>query len=257
MINKNFISVFKRFKLGVKKGIFTPTLPQNIIILQQNVFIRFLRVMGGFSMILIISNRLYSLGTGLLFSICMSICIFFSLIFSLYLFFISYHRIKYMIKVLKSDDLDIRNSPLDRFASLATRIIWCSKGFCEVAAPIGVTYGGMAGLDELRKMKGLEPIFLPWLADIILPTSESQKVMIDQRNLESRLIRNNQEFKFYDEEMFIIKKLEENKIINKIEGDEWRNDIKYNSSMLNQESKTMKSKILSNIEKLNEIRNKK
>lgn len=40
---------------------------------------------------------------------------------------------------------------------------------CEVAAPVGVVFGGMSGIDELRKAKGLEPIFIPKLADIILP----------------------------------------------------------------------------------------
>jgi hypothetical protein len=58
-----------------------------------------------------------------------------------------------MIKVLKSDDLDVRNSPLDRFATIAAKIILCRKGLCD--APVGVVFGGMAGIDELRKAKGL------------------------------------------------------------------------------------------------------
>ena len=33
----------------------------------------------------------------------------------------------------------------------------------------------MAGLDELRKLKGYEPIFfLPFLADVLLPDTEAQ-----------------------------------------------------------------------------------
>ena len=67
-----------------------------------------------------------------------------------------------MIKLLKSDELESlaqRNSPLDKLASKVARFILCSKGLCEAAAPVGVVFGGMAGIDELRKAKGLEPIF--------------------------------------------------------------------------------------------------
>lgn len=109
--------------IGFKKGLKTPTLPQNIIMLQQNVFIRMFRVLGGLSMILIISKRLDGLRDGPFFIICMSLCVLFTLTFMLYQLYITYHRIKHIIKVYNSDELDVRNSPLDRLASIGVRLI--------------------------------------------------------------------------------------------------------------------------------------
>lgn len=116
--------------------------------------VRIFRVLGGISILLILTHRLDYLGDGLLYFSVLALCTVLVFLFSLYLIFLTYHRIKDMIKVFKSDELDVRNSPLDRFASLAAIIIWCSKGFCESAAPVGVVFGGMAGIDELRKAKG-------------------------------------------------------------------------------------------------------
>lgn len=159
--------IFSRFFIGLKKGIFTPTLPNHIILLNNNPIIRIFRVLGGISILLIFTHRLDYLGDGLLYLYTLVLCTVLALLFSLYLIFLTYHRIKHMIKLFKSDDLDVRNSPLDRFATLAAKIILCSKGLCETAAPVGVVFGGMAGIDELRKAKGLEPLFLPKLADLI------------------------------------------------------------------------------------------
>lgn len=165
MKKKNSQNILSRFFYGVKKGLFTPTLPNHIIQLNHNPLIRIFRVLGGISILLILTHRLDYLGDGLLYFSALLLCTVLAILFSFYLIFLTYHRIKHLIKVLKSDELDVRNSPLDRFASIAARIILCSKGLCEIAAPVGVVFGGMAGVDELRKAKGLEPIFLPKLAD--------------------------------------------------------------------------------------------
>jgi hypothetical protein len=45
--------------------------------------------------------------------------------------------------------------PFYKFASIAARIIWCSKGFCLTAVPVGVVLGGIADIDELTRAKGL------------------------------------------------------------------------------------------------------
>ena len=48
MLQQNLLT---RFVVGVKKGLITPTLPAHILNLQNNVFIRLLRVIGGLSII--------------------------------------------------------------------------------------------------------------------------------------------------------------------------------------------------------------
>ena len=160
-----------------------------------------------------------------------------------------------MIKVLKSDELDIRNSPLDRFASIAARIILCSKGLCETAAPVGVVFGGMAGIDELRKAKGLEPIFLPKLADLIFNDTDTNKQIKQMRYDEASLQRISKELNAYEEEQGIVDSFEKNGVISKEEANTWRDQIKRNESMCQNDSKEIKHKILTSLDKLNEIRN--
>lgn len=252
---QNKKNIIYRFYIGVKKGLFTPTLPNHIILLNKNPFIRIFRVLGGISILLILTHRLDYLGAGLLYFYGLSVCTLLAFLFSLYLIFLTYHRIKHMIKVLNSDDLDVRNSPLDRFASIVARIILCSKGFCETAAPVGVVFGGMAGIDELRKAKGLEPIFLPKLAGWILPETDTNKQIKQMRYEEASLERNSKELDAYKEENSIVDSFEKNGVISKDEGNIWRDQIKRNESLCQNNSKDIKSKILESLDKLNEIRN--
>lgn len=247
-------TIFQRLSLGLKKGWSTPTLPNHIIILQNHIFIRILRVLGGISIILIITHRLEALGNGMLYIMFLYLCLIFSFMFSIYLLYINYHRIKHMYKVLKNNDLEIRNSPFDRFATFAARLLWCSKGFCDIVAPIGVSYGAMAGIDELRKIKGYEPIFLPFLSNILIPDSELTRIYQEQRKMAAQLTQNNIESKLYSEELGLVDKLTTSDIISKDEANQWKEDILKNNSMLNQNTEQIKSKILSNLTKLEEIR---
>lgn len=244
-----------RFFKGAKKAYLTPTLPPYIINIQKNPLVRIFRVIGGISILLILTNKLNYIFSGIYYIISLYIFTFFAIIFGFYLIILSYLRIIYMIKVLKSDDLDIKNSPLDRFASIAARIIWCSKGFCETAAPIGVAFGGMAGIDELRKAKGLEPIFLPKLADWIIPPTDTEKEVKIMRYNEAALERNFKEGNIYKEEQKIVDVFEKNGIIGNEEASAWRNKLSRNQTMCELENKNITSKILESLDKLN--RNKK
>jgi hypothetical protein len=83
--------------------------------------------------------------------------------------------------LIKSKDLDVRNSPLDKLATLASRLIACAKGACETAAPIGVSIGIMAGVDTMLEHKGRNPLFLPFIADILIPDSPEEKYYKEKR----------------------------------------------------------------------------
>lgn len=149
----------------------TPTLPENILKFQSLYYIRILRFLGGVSFLLILSKKYYNIYM-------LYICMFFALLFTIYHIIISYHRIKHIIKVLKSDELDIRNSPLDRLASLGAKAIMCAKGACEAAQPVGLGLGLMLGTDEIVKASGREAIFSPFLGkglNYILPANNNNK----------------------------------------------------------------------------------
>jgi|ERR1700675_487802 len=96
---KKFSNIMNRLLIGFKKGLSVPTLPDHIIVLQNNVFIRILRVLGGLSVILIVTHKLNFLGNGILYIICLSICTILTFMFTIYLLYINYYRIKHMYKV--------------------------------------------------------------------------------------------------------------------------------------------------------------
>jgi hypothetical protein len=70
----------------------------------------------------------------------------------------------------------------------------------------------MAGIDELRKIKGYKPIFLPLLADMLIPDTEASKIYSEQRKLTSHLLQNNTINQFYSEELSLADKLKDNQI---------------------------------------------
>ena len=154
---QNNKTILQRLLIGIKKGYNTLTLPPKILKFQSYPVIRILRVLGGISMLTILSKSYLHYPTYVLY-----ICMFFGVIFTIYHFIISYYRIKNIIAIIKSDKLEIRNSPLDRLATLSARAILCFKGACETAQPIGLTLGLMLGTDEILKNANREPIFGPF-----------------------------------------------------------------------------------------------
>lgn len=50
-------TIFKRLLIAAKLGWNTPTLPENVIKFQVNPLVRILRVLGGISTILLLSNK--------------------------------------------------------------------------------------------------------------------------------------------------------------------------------------------------------
>ena len=113
---------------------------------------------------------------------------------------------------MKSKDLEIRNSPLDKFATLASKLIFCIKGACDSAVPLGVALGVMAGFDTILEHKGKEPIFLPFIAEVILPDSEEQKIYKERKNLLKDIKGIDSKYKQLYEDSSILKSLEDSKL---------------------------------------------
>ena len=68
-----------------------------------------LRVLGDISVLLFISHRLNYLGDVNLYFISLVVCVILYIMFNIIKIFIAYHRFKYMVKVFKSDVLDVIN----------------------------------------------------------------------------------------------------------------------------------------------------
>jgi hypothetical protein len=98
-------TIFQRLVIGFKKGVSTPNLPDNILKLQLNPLIRILRFLGGVSFLFILGNKYLNYPVYFLY-----ISMFIAILFTIYHLFISYFRFKHIYKILKSNDLEIRNS---------------------------------------------------------------------------------------------------------------------------------------------------
>ncbi len=104
MNKKSFI---ERTWIGIKLGLTTPTLSKEMLEFQRNPLIRILRVVGGMSFISML-NPIYKLH-----GIFLYIAFLISIIFFIYHIYISIHRHRHICKILKSGELDIRESDLD------------------------------------------------------------------------------------------------------------------------------------------------
>jgi hypothetical protein len=162
----------QRFTKIVKKAFLTPNLPPHILKIERLLFIRVGRFLGGVSFLLLLGSvRGYLDLHGYL----LHLIFVFSLCFFIYHCYISYHRFKFIKAKLKTNELEIRNSPLDRFGSKLLRILYCAKGYCDNAAPLGLGLGLMIGVDQVLKDGGREAFFGPLLGgglNKILPQSD-------------------------------------------------------------------------------------
>ena len=110
----NFFNITKRITKGIQKGWsrLRPTLPTTIANFHNHLITRIFRIIGGLSL-------MFTLGRFSLLNKDIPIYIiyasnFISLLFSIYMFVINIFRLIHIFKVLRSDDLNIRNTPLDK-----------------------------------------------------------------------------------------------------------------------------------------------
>jgi hypothetical protein len=164
-MNKKSLS--ERAWIGIKKGVATPSLPEEMLEFQRKPIIRIIRVLGGISCLSIFGRGFFELH-----GIFLIIPLFFTFISFIYHIYISIHRFRHIKYLFKSGKLEVRNSPLDKFSSIFLKAIMCAKGSCDYATPVGLGLGLMLGSDEVLKATGREAFFTPFLGaglDKVLP----------------------------------------------------------------------------------------
>jgi hypothetical protein len=154
--------LFKRILTGLKLGWNTPTLPEKVIKFQGHPLIRVFRVLGGVSTVLVLTKK------SLIFpGFFLYIFLLLTLAFFIYHTVISYYRIIHMYKTLKSDKLNVRNSPLDKLGSIAAKTLWCIKGSCDQLPHLGLGLSLGAVTDQILENSGRDPIFMPFLGSML------------------------------------------------------------------------------------------
>lgn len=156
MKNENKKTLFQRFVIGLKVGWNAPMLPKKVIDFHTHPFIRIFRVVGGISIITVLSKKYL-----LLYLPFKYIILFLALLHFIYITIIAVIKLWYGIKVLKSDKLEVKNSPLDRFASITGKLLYCWKYGCQ-AGSAGLGLVGTSFLIDSMLEAGDHPkVFTP------------------------------------------------------------------------------------------------
>ena len=155
--------------LGAKKAWDTPNLPAYLLALHNNIFVRIFRILGGISIFLCFQS--YHTG---LFSKFFYVFASINVLFLIYNIYITYHKVRHTLKLLKGKELELRNSPRVAVNILATKFakaLLCVKGLCETT----VTFGGLLSLgtfyDAILLSAGADPVFVPKISEIMFPNS--------------------------------------------------------------------------------------
>jgi hypothetical protein len=165
-INKE--SRLKRALSGFKLGWKMSTLPEKMQIVHNHPLIRIFRVIGGFC-IFIVVTRHSPVFISILIKAPLSIAITivsFALLHLFYIFVISSYRLKHIHYLFKNNKLEVRNSPLDRVATLSLKLLMCAKYGCVGIAGAGTVITAFTGLDTILELGGHDPFFMQGIADI-------------------------------------------------------------------------------------------
>ena len=146
-------NIFLDIWLGIKYSFKLPSLPQVVAKFHNYPLIRVLRVLGGISILLVLSK--WEFAYKYLFYLI------FPLAFLQFIYIIIINIIKfiYIIYLWKNKKLQVRNSPLNKLASFSVTLISCVKGTCVLGLSGGTALGMGLGIDELLMSYGRDPIF--------------------------------------------------------------------------------------------------
>ena len=147
-------SRLNRFIYGVKQGFKLSLLPEPVNKFHNHPLTRIFRVLGGISFILLISKVYISISSSLL------LIIFPLAVLQLtYILIISVIKFIYYIYLLKTGKLVVKNSPIDRLATIGLNLVACVKGTCQYGIYGGAALGLGLSIDEILMNNGREPIF--------------------------------------------------------------------------------------------------
>ena len=116
--------------LGIAKGYSVPLLPFSLEKFYNNKFIRILRVIGGISFIIVVTKIYLYFPDNLHLFITIIAAIQITQIIIVFLIKCIYglYTLKY-----RKDKFEVRNSPLDKYASMIAKVLYCVKYGCAVS----------------------------------------------------------------------------------------------------------------------------
>jgi hypothetical protein len=223
-----------RIWTGVKLGCNTRLSPPKLLALHNYPLVCVFRVIGGLSELTVLLKKHLLLYLPLQYLVLLL-----ALVQIIYIVIISIIKIIYGISKFWTDDLNVRNSPLDQLASLSTKFLYCWKIGCKV----GYTGIGLAGASVITytilEAGGQEKVFTPLLG-------KGVKFIIGNKPADSIFANINKDIKNVDNSkdiLYNIKKLSEQCESSLNTRDLSKDDVESIKSALDEIKKLEKSKL--------------
>lgn len=155
---------------GFKKAYNLPTLPNKINNFYNHIFTRIFRFIGGLSVLVTLTksfNYAHLYFNDFISEIINISTITLASIFIIFHIIINIIKIVYGIYLLKKkpETFEIRNSPLNLFASQIAKILYCVKIGCVATGSTAAVVAGGITFDTIIEKSGRDPIFIPMMAD--------------------------------------------------------------------------------------------
>ena len=226
--------LFKRLLLGLKVGWNAPTLFSRVFVFKNHPLVRIFRVTRGISILTVLSKKHLLLLFPFEF-----IVLFFALSHFIYISIVAIIKLLYGFKVLKSDKLDVKNSPLDHFATTVGKLLYCWEYGCQ-AGSAGLSLVGTSFLiDSMLEAGNQEKIFTPLIG-------KNVKFILNNKPADETLLSIKKEIKNLEDSKARFKEISD--LLEKTEGafdynDFSKKDIDSIKSTINEVKNMEKNKI--------------
>ncbi len=208
MENNQKKTLYNRLVTGLKVGWNAPVLPTKVLNFHNNPLVRIFRVIGGISILTVLSKKHL-----LLFLPFKFIVLFIALLHFIYITTVSIIKLWYGFKVLKSDKLDVKNSPMDHFATTAGKLLYCWKYGCQIGSTglglIGTSFFFFKKWDSMLEAGNQEKIFTPLIG-------RGVKFFVNGRPADEALLAINKNIKNLEDSKKIYQEISD--LFNKAEG---------------------------------------
>ena len=182
--NKSLVSrAINEFKIGWSLS----KLPDHIIILEKNIYIRLIPMLGPVCVFLVVRGIAQQLHKLIFYYIFM-----FSFLYSLYRLFIVLYFIKQFIVNVYTGKLIVRNSPVNSFNSILRTMGNVAKTTVNFTVGTGITYALCYELDEILVQEGKEPYFVPGIRGVVqnIGAEEYAKRFLNSLGIKDRIDTN-------------------------------------------------------------------
>ncbi len=165
---------FNSLKKGFIKGWNIQPLPLKLYNVYNHIFFRIFRVLGGISAVLVLSKN-YLLLPFIFQYLVLALGLFQFIQMTIFFVLKSFYLIKKLI--YNPEEFEVRNSPLDKYATLFAKLLSCWKSACTVGGS-GTSFIGTGVLiDSVLDSAGQEKLFEPYFKkaiNVFLPDQRDQ-----------------------------------------------------------------------------------